>query len=95
MEAGGGCRADLARVTSLWLAGHRFWMRPAFFCLLDDVALWSGDRAAVVVRYRDDWFWIDDGDVRSKRALTAITFFFTLWESGGTENLPLVTIPAQ
>jgi hypothetical protein len=49
----------------------------------------------VAVRYRGYWFWIDDGDWQTKRALTAIMFFFTLEETGGTENLPLITIPAQ
>ena len=47
------------------------------------------------VRYRDYWFWIDDGDLRSKRALTAVMFFFTIAETGANENLPLITIPAQ
>ena len=47
------------------------------------------------VHYRDYWYWVDDGDWPSKRALTAIMFFFTLVESGGGENLPVVTIPAQ
>jgi hypothetical protein len=49
----------------------------------------------VAVQYRGYWFWIGDGDWRTKRALTAIMFFFTLGESGGNENLPLITIPAQ
>jgi hypothetical protein len=31
----------------------------------------------------------------SKRALTAIMFCFTLGDTGGNENLPLITIPAQ
>ena len=47
------------------------------------------------VNYRGYWFWIDDSDWRTKRALTAIMFFFTLGETGGNENLPLVTISAQ
>ena len=47
------------------------------------------------VRYRDHWFWVDDGDLQSKRALTVIVFFFTLAETGGGEKLPLITIPAQ
>jgi len=49
----------------------------------------------VAVRYRDYWFWVDDGDLRTKRALTAVMFFFTLAETGSAERLPLVTIPAQ
>lgn len=51
--------------------------------------------AFATVRYRDHWFWIDDGDWQAKRALTAIMFFFTLADSGSNEALPLITIPAQ
>jgi hypothetical protein len=51
--------------------------------------------AYAAVRYRDHWFWIDNGDWQTKRALTAVMFFFTLAGTGGGENLPLVTIPAQ
>jgi hypothetical protein len=46
------------------------------------------------VYYRDYWFWIEDGDWQTKRALTAIMFFFTLADTGRTEQLPLITIPA-
>ena len=51
--------------------------------------------AYAAAHYRDYWFWIDDGNWKTKRALTAIMFFFTLGETGGNENLPLITIPAQ
>jgi hypothetical protein len=51
--------------------------------------------AFAAVRYRDHWFWIDDGDWQTKRALTAVMFFFTLAETGDTGKLPLITIPAQ
>lgn len=47
------------------------------------------------VPYRDHWFWIDDADWRTKRALTAVMFFFTLAETGSPERLPLINIPAQ
>jgi hypothetical protein len=47
------------------------------------------------VHYRGHWYWIDDGDWQSKRALTAVMFFFTLAETGSPERLPLITIPAQ
>jgi hypothetical protein len=53
------------------------------------------DSAFVAVRYRDRWFWIDDSDFLSKRALTAVMFFFTLADTGTAERLPLITIPAQ
>mgnify|MGYP000483115143 CR=1 FL=1 len=44
--------------------------------------------AFVAVFYRDHWFWVDEGDWQTKRALTAVMFFFTLAESlGGVESL--------
>jgi hypothetical protein len=65
----------------------------------DGVRIRSGkDKPAAAfaaVRYHDHWFWIDDGDWQTKRALTAVMFFFTLAEAGGSEKLPLITIPAQ
>jgi hypothetical protein len=47
------------------------------------------------VHYHDYWFWVDEGDFQTKRALTAVMFFFTLSDSGGSDKLPLITIPAQ
>ena len=47
------------------------------------------------VHYRGHWFWIDDRDWQTKRALTAVMFFFTLAETGSNDRLPLITIPAQ
>lgn len=52
-------------------------------------------KAFAAVRYRDYWFWIDESDWQTKRALTAVVFFFTLADTGGNEKLPLITIPAQ
>jgi hypothetical protein len=51
--------------------------------------------AYAAVHYRDHWFWVEDGDWQTKRALTAIMFFFTLAETGENAKLPLITIPAQ
>jgi hypothetical protein len=65
----------------------------------DQVRIHSGkDKPAAAfaaVHYRDHWFWIDDGDWQTKRALTAVMFFFTLAETGVNDKLPLITIPAQ
>jgi gamma-glutamylcyclotransferase (GGCT)/AIG2-like uncharacterized protein YtfP len=65
----------------------------------DVVRIHSGkDKPAdpfAAVQYRGRWFWIDDGDWQTKRALTAVMFFFTLAETGSPEKLPLITIPAQ
>ncbi|MBI5364620.1 MAG: hypothetical protein HZA53_15700 [Planctomycetes bacterium] len=51
--------------------------------------------AYAAVRYREHWYWIDQGDWGTKRAMTAIIFFFTMAESGGNDQVPLITIPAQ
>lgn len=51
--------------------------------------------AFAAVLYRDHWFWVENGDWQTKRALTAIMFFFTLAETGDKDKLPLITIPAQ
>jgi hypothetical protein len=65
----------------------------------DAVRIHSGTEkpadAFAAVRYRGHWFWIDDGDWQTKRALTAVMFFFTLAETGTADRLPLITIPAQ
>ena len=64
-----------------------------------NVRVYSGKEkpanAFAAVRYRDHWFWVDNGDLRTKRALTVVMFFFTLADTGSPEKLPLITIPAQ
>jgi hypothetical protein len=52
------------------------------------------EKAFVSINYRDNWFWIDDGDFSSKRVFTFLMILFSLTESGGQEGLPLITIPA-
>ena len=63
------------------------------------VRIYSGEdkpaNSFAAVQYRDHWFWIDNGDLQTKRAMTAIIFFFTLAETGSSDKLPLITIPAQ
>jgi hypothetical protein len=50
--------------------------------------------AYVSVKYRDQWFWIDDRAPRSKGMLTFLMILFSLTETGGPAGTPLVTIPA-
>ena len=49
----------------------------------------------MAIYYRDRWFWIDDRDLKTKRAFAFMMLLFTLSETGEKENLPLITIPAQ
>jgi hypothetical protein len=51
--------------------------------------------AFAAVRYRDWWFWVDNGDRQTKRALSTVILIFTLAEVGSSDKLPLITIPAQ
>jgi hypothetical protein len=50
--------------------------------------------AYTAVKYRAHWFWVDDRDFKSKRAFAFLMILFSLTESGGQKDLPLVTIPA-
>ena len=52
------------------------------------------ENAHVSVRYKDHWFWINDGDFYSKRVFTFLMILFSLTESGSKGGLPLVTIPS-
>jgi hypothetical protein len=47
------------------------------------------------VRNRGSWYWIDDGDFKSKRAVAFLLLFFSLAESGVVPTAPVLTIPVQ
>ena len=49
----------------------------------------------VEIYYRDTWFWIDDGDLVSKRAFAQLMQLFTMTDTGPKPNLPVVTIPSR
>jgi len=51
------------------------------------------DDAFIAVPYRDQWFWLDDRDLFSKRMFSFLMFVFTLVETGEKTPAPLVTIP--
>jgi hypothetical protein len=47
------------------------------------------------VRYRDHWYWIDDGDIPSKRTFTFLMILFSLAETGQGVAAPVVTVPSR
>ena len=53
------------------------------------------DDAYVSIRYRNEWYWIDDRDQRSKGVLTFLMFMFSLTEGAPAQAAPLVTIPVR
>jgi len=85
------------------LKDHSAWPSPGNASTAEGreqtVRIFSGKQkpasAFAAVRYRDYWFWVDNGDLAAKRALTVVVFFFTLADTGSPEKLPLITIPAQ
>ena len=51
--------------------------------------------ACAAVPYRDWWFWIDDRDLKTKRAFALLMMLNPLTDAGEREPMPLITIPAQ
>jgi hypothetical protein len=47
------------------------------------------------VQYHGTWYWIDDGDIASKRVFTFLMLFFSLAETGVTPQAPVLTVPAN
>lgn len=51
--------------------------------------------AYAAVRYQGHWFWIDQGDWRTKRVVDLVILLFTLADTRGDEHLPVLTIPTK
>jgi hypothetical protein len=49
--------------------------------------------AFAAVPYKQDWYWIDDKDLASKRLFSFIMFLFTLTETGDKQGAPIITVP--
>jgi hypothetical protein len=53
------------------------------------------DDAYVGVKYRKQWFWIDDRDISSKRVFAFSMLLFSLTETGPSAGAPIVTVPTN
>ena len=51
--------------------------------------------AYIAARYRDQWFWVDDRDIGSKRIFTFLMVFSSIAETGAVPQVPIITIPAN
>lgn len=51
--------------------------------------------AYVSVKYRSEWFWVEDRDRQSKQIFNFLMFLFSLTETGTEQAAPIVTIPAR
>jgi hypothetical protein len=51
--------------------------------------------ALVAVPYRDNYFWINDTDVASKRMFSFLMMLFSLTETGDKSGAPIVTVPTN
>jgi len=53
------------------------------------------DDAFVAIQYRDNWFYIDDTDLDSKRMFSFLMMLFSLTETGAQTGAPIVTVPTN
>jgi len=47
------------------------------------------------VKYKSNWYWIDETDIASKRAFTFLMILFSLAETGQGAPAPVVTVPSR
>jgi hypothetical protein len=52
----------------------------------------SRGEASAAVLYRDNWFWVSDRDLRSKRGMGFLMVLFMLAQTGTTVTPPVLTI---
>jgi hypothetical protein len=53
------------------------------------------DEAFVSIHYRDQWFWLDDRDLISKRTFAFVLILFNLTQTGSSGAVPLLTVGAS
>lgn len=53
------------------------------------------DDAYVAVQHQGHWFWVDQGDWRTKRTMMLLVLLFTLTDASEVGHLPVLTIPTS
>jgi len=53
------------------------------------------DDAFVAVHYRDNWFWIADGEYASKAGFSFLMLLFSLTETSSAQAAPVMTVPTR
>jgi len=81
-------------ITKHYTVPNYFWDEDENYLIRINHSNEKPENAFVAVKYMDYWFYIDHGDIASKRTFTFLMILFSVTETGGKEGLPLVTIPA-
>lgn len=68
---------------------------PGWFAVKNSADDWMPGDAYAAIKFRSNWFWIDDRDLESKRVMSFLVLLFTLADTATDKPLPLITIPAQ
>lgn len=55
----------------------------------------SPSNASVAIQYNHSWFWIPNGDFRSKAVFESVMLLFSISDVGTKGSAPIVTIPAN
>ena len=81
-------------ITKHWTLPSEFWGDEDNYLIKINHSKEKPEDAFVAVKHHDYWFYIDRGDIISKRTFTFLMILFSVTETGGKEGLPLVTIPS-
>ena len=81
-------------ITKRWTLPSQFWGDEDNYLIKINHSKEKPENTFVAVKHHDYWFYIDRGDIISKRTFTFLMILFSVTETGGKEGLPLVTIPA-
>jgi hypothetical protein len=93
VEPAGQVNVPQEHITKGYTLPSKFWGDDDNYLIRVNNSKEEPENAFVAVKYQDYWFYIDHGDIASKRTFTFLMILFSVTETGGKEGLPLVTIP--